>query len=161
MELINIEKGIGIGNEIKNQDKEEIKSKEQSKTGNQRQNKDGIRDQENEEEFIKVTIAKKAETAIGSLLARVNDGFEGGRISRQDLISWILAKFTDECTEHDIKAIRADHFDEIVLLELSLKRYKQAGGLPPELKKLLLAQAGLDDLNKRSGKKSVDNKVNQ
>lgn len=155
MESINTKNKIGDGNENQNQDKN------QNKIGNQNQNKDGIKESENADEFIKVTVSKQAEAAIGNLLARVNDGFDGGRVNRQDLLSWILAKFADECTDQEIRAIRADHFDEIMLLELSLKRYKQAGGLPPELRKLLLSQAGLDDLGKRSAKKSVDNKVNQ
>jgi hypothetical protein len=95
------------------------------------------------------------------MLSKVNNGFEGGRINRQNLISWILVRFSDECDEQEIRAIRADHFDEIALLELCLKRAKQAGSVTPELKKLLLSQAGLDDTGRRITKKSVENKVHQ
>jgi hypothetical protein len=116
---------------------------------------------ENSEEYIKVTVSKKSEKIVAELLARVNDGFEGGRLNRQDLISWILSKFAESCTDQEIRSIRADHFDEIMLLELSLKRFKQAGGLPPELRKLLIAQAGMEEMGKKPSKKVVDNKVNQ
>ena len=110
---------------------------------------------------MKVTVSKKAEKVIADLVARVNEGFDGGRVSRQDLIGWIMVRFAEECTDQEIRAIRADHFDEIALLELCLKKSKQAGSLPPELRKLLLAQAGLDDLTKKPEKRAVDSKVNQ
>ncbi len=131
--------------------KEERKKTE--KTENKNEGKSG-------DEFVKVTISKRAETASTTLLTKINDGFEGGRVSRQDLISWVLTRFAEECSEPDIRAIRADHFDEIALLELCLKRSKQAGSLPSDLRKLLLAQAGLDDTTKKATKKSVDIKVN-
>ena len=130
--------------ERKNQDKTETKT--EGKTG---------------DEFVKVTISKKAEGTTSDLLAKVNNEFEGGRISRQDLISWVLTRFAEECSEPDIRAIRADHFDEIALLELCLKKSKQAGSLPSDLRKLLLAQAGLEDPAKKVTKKPVDTKVNQ
>lgn len=113
------------------------------------------------DEFVKVTISKKAEKAAMDLLAKVNDGFDGGRVNRQDLVSWVLMKFAEDCNDQDIRAIRADHFDEITLIELCLKKSKQSGSLPPELRKILLAQAGLDDSVKKSNKKSIDRKVNQ
>jgi hypothetical protein len=106
------------------------------------------------EQVAKVTMSKKSETLISELVARVNSGFEFGRLTRHQLISWILTKFAEECTEPDIRAIRADHFDEIALLELSLKKFKQVGSLPPELRKVLLSQAGMDDMLKRPNKKA-------
>ena len=105
--------------------------------------------------IAKVTITKKAENLMSVLLTKVNDGFEFGRLNRHQLMSWILTKFSEDCSDTDIKAIRTDHFDELALLEISIKRFKQAGGLPPELRKLLLAQAGWDDASKKSQKKTI------
>lgn len=130
--------------ERKNQDKTETKT--EGKTG---------------DEFVKVTISKKAEGTTSDLLAKVNNEFEGGRVSRQDLISWVLTRFSEECSEADIRAIRADHFDEIALLELCLKKSKQAGSVSPDLRKLLLEQSGLNDTARRSTKKVIENKVHQ
>ena len=104
------------------------------------------------EQIAKVTITTKAENLMRELVAKVNDGFEFGRLNRHQLMSWILTRFAEEHSDTEIRAIRSDHFDEIALLEMSLKRFKQAGGLPPELKKLLLVQAGLDDLGKKRAK---------
>jgi hypothetical protein len=115
------------------------------------QNQNGTKEknlEKTEEEYIKVTVTKGAEKAVTDLLLRVNDGYEGGRVTRQDLLSWILKRFGEECSDQEIRAIRLDHFDEIALLELSLKKFKQAGSLPPELKKLLMAQAGIDEVPK-------------
>lgn len=125
-----------------------MNKEKEEKNEDKKQNKD----READAEYIKITISRKAEDGIANLVAKVNDGFAGGRVTRQDIASWVLSRFTDECTEQDIKAIRTDHFDEITLLELSLKRYKQGGTLPPELRKLLLAQAGLDDAPKKQAK---------
>jgi DNA repair exonuclease SbcCD nuclease subunit len=134
---------------------EEKENKEQNQIKNKTEKNENPEVEKNEDEYVKVTISKKAEKTVTDLLARVNDGYEGGRINRQNLISWIVATFSDECTDQEIRTIRADHFDEIMLLELSLKKFKQAGALPPELRKLLMAQAGLDEVNKKSAKKSL------
>jgi len=140
----------------------------ETKNKKQNQNNICIENQEQDtgsrgqwDQIAKVTITKKAESLMSELATRVNEGFEFGHLSRHQLMSWILTKFAEECSEQDVKAIRADHFDEIALLELSLKRFKQAGALPPELKKLLLTQAGFDDMGKKPPKKAVDNKVHQ
>lgn len=118
-------------------------------------------EEKNGEEFVKVSISKRAEKAVKELVVKVNENFDGGRINRQDLISWVLMRFSEECTEQEIRAIRVDHFDELALLELYLKRSKLAGNLPLELRKFLLTQAGLDESAKKSVKKGVDSKVNQ
>jgi hypothetical protein len=110
------------------------------------------------DQIAKVTITTKAESLMRELVAKVNDGFEFGRLNRHQLMSWILTKFADEHSDAEIRAIRSDHFDEIALLELSLKQFKQVGSLPPELKKLLLANAGLDDSGKRPSKKPLTHK---
>jgi hypothetical protein len=133
---------------------DKISKKEKEEKGEGGEEKDG-------EEFVKVTISKKAEKAVKELVVRVNENFDGGRVNRQDLISWVLMRFSEECTEQEIRAIRVEHFDEIALLELCLKRSKLAGSLPLDLRKLLIAQAGFDDLGKKPAKKIVDNKVHQ
>lgn len=106
------------------------------------------------DQIAKVTITTKAENLMRELVAKVNDGFEFGRLNRHQLMSWILTKFAVEHSDAEIRAIRSDHFDEIALLEMSLKRFKQAGGLPPELKKMLLAQTGWEEAAKRPTKKN-------
>ena len=126
----------------------------------EKKNKDKIGEKAGDE-TIKATISKRAGNAVMDLVARVNEGFEGGHVSRQDLMSWILTRFAEDCGDQDIRAIRAEHFDEIALLELCLRKSKQSGHLPPELRKLLLAQAGMDDATKKSAKKAIDTKVNQ
>ena len=139
-------------------------------TKDKNQNKDGNENQEtgaeagpgaeaetgnrnSSDQIAKVTITKKAEHLMSELVSRVNDGFEFGRLNRHQLMSWILSKFAEECSETEIRTIRGDHFDDMALLELSLKRFKQSGGLPPDLKKMLLAQAGWEDAAKKSSKK--------
>jgi hypothetical protein len=133
---------------------DKINKKEKEEKGEGAEEKNG-------EEFVKVSISKRAEKAVKELVARVNENFDGGRVNRQDLISWVLMRFSEECTEQEIRAIRVDHFDEIALLELCLKRSKLAGSLPLDLRKLLIAQAGLEDLSKKSNRKTIDSKVHQ
>lgn len=113
------------------------------------------------DEYIKITISRAAEEAAAGLVEKVNTGFEAGKVTRQDLISWIVLRFSGACTDQEVRAIRADHFDEIALLEQSFRRYKQAGRIPPELKKLLLAQAGIEETSRKTARKAVDTGVAQ
>lgn len=93
-------------------------------------------------ETAKITIERNAEKTLSKMLEKVNEGFEAGRLNRQQLASWILIKFGDGLDEQQINEIRGDHFNEISLLENILKRGKESGQLPAELKLLLRQQMG-------------------
>jgi hypothetical protein len=104
----------------------------------------------------RVIISNEAGSSLDELLARVNDQFEAGKVSRPQLVSWILRRFAEACGESEIKEIRAAHFDRIAYLEALLKRAKETGTLPEELSALLPDAS----ISSKKAKKSLKNNIN-
>lgn len=117
---------------------------------NREQNED--KNPKTEETTYRLTVSKSAEQALMGVMERVNDGFEGGRVSRTDLASWVLVKFAERVSENDVREIRAEHFNELALLESIYRRSRESGRVPPELRALLQSQIGLEPAPKRPGK---------
>ncbi|MGZ3772739.1 MAG: hypothetical protein ACXVCY_15875 [Pseudobdellovibrionaceae bacterium] len=105
---------------------------------------------EKEELVAKITVTKEAEEAVSQIVTKVNDGFEAGRVNRQDVASWILTRFIETFSESEIQQIRSAFFNEIALLEAILKKAKQSGNVPAELKVALMGQV---NVNPCTGKK--------
>ena len=59
------------------------------------------------------------------------------------------------CDADQIRAIRQDHVDEFAFLESILKRSRELGKLPVEIRNALKAQMGIDFQSKRPAKKSL------
>ena len=87
----------------------------------------------------RVLVSGEANLAVDQLMGKVNTGFDGGRVTRPQLVSWILCKYGQSMTELDLQEIRAVHFDRIAYFEALLKRAKETGAIPPELAALLPA----------------------
>ncbi len=87
----------------------------------------------------RVLISPEANLAVDDLIGHVNSGFDGGKVTRPQLVSWILCKFARTIAEPDLQEIRAVHFDRIAYFEALLKRAKETGEVPPELAALLPA----------------------
>ena len=108
------------------------------------------------EEFYRLSVSKGAEKALIALVGRVNDGFQGGRVTRTQVANWILVKSEQEFGETEVRKIRAEHFDEVAMLEAVLRQAKANGKLPEELRGILQKQLGFEDQGKRRSKKTVD-----
>lgn len=108
-----------------------------------------------EETIAKITITKQAEEAVSQIVGRVNDGFEAGRVNRQDVASWILTRFVETFSDTDIQQIRAAFYNEIALLEAILKRAKQSGSIPSELKSALMGQVSAPSLGPKKPKRGL------
>ena len=109
-----------------------------------------------EEVSAKITVTKAAEKAVSEVVLRVNDGFDAGRVNRQDVASWILIKFKETFGNEEIGQIRAIHIDEIAFLESLLKKAKESGKVPAQVRELLKLHIGLDMAPKKS-KKNLTN----
>ncbi len=121
---------------------------------------DQKKNMKNEESF-RIAIIKKVDEEIGEMIIKVNDGFNAGKVNRPQLVNWILSRFYASFGETEIKAIRADHFDEISMLDSILRQARETGRVPNEIRALLQKQMGLDDLAKKSGKtKLTKNSIN-
>lgn len=134
-----------------NKKKEIREEREEEKTeGNKNGNGIGIG---NGEEIQRITVSRDAQGALGNIVDRVNDGFTGGRVNRTQMANWILLRFNSELSEAQIKEIRAEHFDEVAMLESILRQAKETGKIPSDFKVLLQKQLGTEETGrkKRSG----------
>lgn len=104
------------------------------------------------EKLQRITVSKKAQNALENIKDRVNDGFSGGKVNLTQMANWILLRFQNDLDEAYIKDIRAEHFDEVAMLESILKKAKESGKVPTDFKALLQKQLGLDEPTKRKNK---------
>jgi hypothetical protein len=101
------------------------------------------------EEIQRITVSKEAQNTLGVITDRINDGYIGGRVNRTQMANWILKRFQSELDEALVKEIRAEHFDEVAMLENILKQAKESGKVPSDFKTLLQKQYGLEEPNKK------------
>ena len=127
---------------------------------NNRENKsEEIRDQKVAEEVHRLTISRVAEEALVSILKRVNDGFSVGKVNRNNVANWVLTRFNDSISQDDIKEIRSAHTDEFAALDVVLRRAKENGELPPELRAYLKQQKGIEQAPKKKVKRILQTDV--
>ena len=107
------------------------------------------------EEISRINISRQSEKALLDIMEQVNDGFMGGKVNKTQMVNWVLKRFKDDLDESMIKDIRADHFDEVAVLELILRRAKETGKVPSEFKYLLQKQIGLDVSAKKKPKQAL------
>jgi hypothetical protein len=107
------------------------------------------------EEVLRILVSRQGEKALSEVIEQVNDGFTGGKVNKTQMANWILKRFKDDLDDSMIKEIRADHFDEIAVLESILRRAKESGKVPSEFKYLLQKQIGLDVSVKKKAKQAL------
>ncbi len=103
----------------------------------------------------RLTINRAAENEIQKALERINDGYQGGKVNRNQVAIWAIQRFGETLGEDEVKDIRADHLDEFSALDAVLRKAKESGHLPAELRTFLQKQMGLDDAPKKKNKKSL------
>jgi len=122
---------------------------------------------ESGEEILKITVTKEAGDSLNTVLSKANEGFDAGKITRQDIASWILIRFEKSFDESDIQQIRNEFFSEKVLLETILKRVKSSGEVPEFLRDVLKknwqgiseGQGAESPSHRRAAKKSETSKI--
>ena len=111
-------------------------------------------------------IQKEANDALEELVRRTNDGFEGGEVTKSDVVNLLISNHAKSFSDSDIKSLRLLHFDEKKVLRALLRKAGDDGDLPSEIKKVLREHLGISDSSKRriskstldlSTEKSVDN----
>ena len=103
------------------------------------------------EEIFRVTISRQAEEALIAFLERINNGFEAGKVTRNQAVNWALSHLQERFDDSDIQQIRSENVNEFAFLETLLKQAKKTGQMPAELSHLIQKQLGFDDsVNKQS-----------
>ena len=95
-------------------------------------------------ELAKIAISKEADRALVELINRIEDGFDAGRSTKQDIASQIILRFTANYTDQDIHAMRALSFDPILALEAKLRKAKETGIVPDSIRNLMLDELMAD-----------------
>ncbi|NUM58501.1 MAG: hypothetical protein HUU56_07705 [Bdellovibrionaceae bacterium] len=103
----------------------------------------------------RIVVSNESLVALKAIIDKVNDGFNGGKVNQTEIANWIILRFQSELDESQIKDIRAEHFDEVAMLENILKQAKESGKVPTDFKNLLQKQFGLDEPTKRKAKSAL------
>ena len=93
-----------------------------------------------ETKIAKIGASTEADGVLDRMLHKINDGFTGGRVTKNDLASWIILYFEKHSLDGAIDKIRKDHFDQLAYLESVVKEMKQArksGSSMPDINALL------------------------
>lgn len=106
-------------------------------------------DSQNTSPSCRILVTPEASQSLDEALSRVTSGFDGGRIGRTQLASWLLHQGSLRLTDTDIEKIRAAHFDRVAYLEALLRRAKENGTCPPELDALFEGRSASATTKKR------------
>ena len=113
------------------------------------------------ENSIKITVTKEAGEILSDLVVKVNEGFDAGKINRQDLASFIIGKFKSLFTEKDLSQLRQIHFDDAAMLEAMYRKMRETGVVPEFLRDAFRKQFhASDDAPKRSKKSLTSESIN-
>jgi hypothetical protein len=90
--------------------------------------------------LAKIAVTAEADQALEDMVSKVNDGFLGGKIGKQELASFAIMHFARESIEGSMEAVRAAHFDELAYLDAVVKQLRSAkrtGGAPADIRAML------------------------
>lgn len=104
----------------------------------------------------KINISSSADEALTQSVERVNQGFEGGRVTKGDMASWLIVHGAGELSEDTLEEIRKAHFNQVTYLEGLLKKLKSTGrgNLGPEELSTLQIMVGQPSLQSGARKRS-------
>ncbi len=89
-----------------------------------------------DETIYRMSVTKEAGEVLERLANEVNEGFVGGKISRQDVASWAIQKFAARMTPVDVKELRLSQMTDQALLRFCIEKTAGEGGwrlTPPAL----------------------------
>ena len=78
------------------------------------------------ETFAKANLTSEADRELASMVQETNDGFSSGKVTKNQLLSWIVQSFRRKHFEKEKEQIRAEHFDKIAHLTSVIKAIKEA-----------------------------------
>ena len=109
----------------------------------------GEKNLEQSEGVRRIWISKELDEKLEVILKRVNDGFDGGKISRAQIVTWQLTRWTETCGDRDIEMIRLAHINEVTMLEAIIRKAKESGEMPQELRLLIRKQLAVGPTPKK------------
>lgn len=101
--------------------------------------------------IAKVTLSHEADSMLNKMLDTANQDFLGGRITKHDLLSWIVLRFEQSWFNRSLEQLRSQHFNEFAYLENLVKKAREARR---ENNSDFDLQAALNELSLNSRKKN-------
>ncbi|GEM_PF-2559570 len=96
-----------------------------------------------EDDQYRVVIQKESNDALEELVRRTNNGFEGGEVTKSDVVNLLISNHAKSFSDSDIKSLRLLHFDEKKVLRALLRKAGDDGDLPSEIKKVIREHLGI------------------
>ena len=78
------------------------------------------------EASTKIQLSSQAEQAVEEMWKLINEGFLSGRVTKRQLVAWIILDFQNKRFAASMKKIRDDHFDELAHLRSLVKQAEEA-----------------------------------
>jgi hypothetical protein len=107
-----------------------------------------------DDEQYRVVIQKESNDVLEDLVRRTNEGFDGGEVTKSDVVNLLILNHSKSFSESDIKNLRLLHFDEKKVLRALLRKAGDDTDLPIEIRKVLREHFGFTDGTKRRSQKS-------
>lgn len=85
------------------------------------------------ETFAKAVLTGDADRDLTSMVNEANDGFSSGKVTKNQLLSWIVRSFRRKQFEKEKEQIRAEHFDKVAHLTSVIKAIKEAAAKGQEV----------------------------
>lgn len=105
----------------------------------------------------RVVLSKETNDVLEGMKERANDRFDGGEITKSDIVSLIVMNYTKIFSDADIKALRNLHFNERKMLKALLRKTGDEADLPDEIKRALREHFGVaEQIKKRSSRNNVE-----
>ena len=76
--------------------------------------------------IAKITMSLDAEVLLNQMVAKANDGFTGGKVTKHDLLSWVVTCFAENYFERNVERMQQDHFDRLTHVDNLIRRIKKA-----------------------------------
>lgn len=107
----------------------------------------------------RVSLTSSSLETITNLLGQVESKLPGLKISKSDLVNWIIKTHSESFTDKEFKAIERDHFDPVKALEWAVAEAKKQQGSGKEVDlHVILSQKGVPVIRKSSRSKSKKRK---
>ena len=71
-------------------------------------------------------MSASADEMLGEMQKETNDGFESGKVSKTELLSWIVQHFRKSAFQKSKDQFRNDHFDEVAHLRSVIREIEAA-----------------------------------
>lgn len=76
--------------------------------------------------IAKTTMSLESEAHLNQMVTKANENFIGGKVTKHNLLSWIVSCFAENYFDRNVERIQQDHFDRLTHIDNIVKRIKKA-----------------------------------